>query len=103
MAPVHLIVLNLIYDLSCVALPFDNVDADFLKQPRAWTASSITRFMAWFGPTSSIFDIITFAVMFFGIAPMITGSSYASSTNPAFFLMVSKQVGSSNLCGLKRW
>ena len=88
MAPVHLIVLNLIYDLSCVALPFDNVDADFLKQPRAWTASSITRFMAWFGPTSSIFDIITFAVMFFGIAPMITGSSYASSTNPAFFLMV---------------
>ena len=88
MAPVHLIVLNLIYDLSCVALPFDNVYADFLKQPRAWTASSITRFMAWFGPTSSIFDIITFAVMFFGIAPMITGSSYASSTNPAFFLMV---------------
>ncbi len=54
MAPAHLIVLNLIYDLSSVALPFDNVDADFLKQPRAWTASSITRFMAWFGPTSSL-------------------------------------------------
>ena len=88
MAPVHLIVLNLIYDLSCVALPFDNVDEDFLKEPRAWTAKSITRFMSWLGPTSSIFDIITFAVMFFGIAPMITGSSYAESTNPAFFLMV---------------
>ena len=88
MAPVHLIVLNLIYDLSCVALPFDNVDEDFLKEPRAWTAQSITRFMSWLGPTSSIFDIITFAVMFFGIAPMITGSSYAESTNPAFFLMV---------------
>ena len=88
MAPVHLIVLNLIYDLSCVALPFDNVDDDFLKEPRAWTAKSITRFMSWLGPTSSIFDIITFAVIFFGIAPMITGSSYAESTNPAFFLMV---------------
>ena len=88
MAPVHLIVLNLIYDLSCVALPFDHVDKDFLKEPRAWTAKSITRFMSWLGPTSSIFDIITFAVMFFGIAPMITGSSYAESTNPAFFLMV---------------
>ena len=88
MAPVHLIVLNLIYDLSCVALPFDNVDEDFLKEPRAWTAKSITRFMSWLGPTSSIFDIITFAVMFFGIAPMITGSSYAESTNPAYFLMV---------------
>lgn len=88
MAPVHLIVLNLIYDLSCVALPFDNVDEDFLKEPRAWTAKSITRFMSWLGPTSSIFDIITFAVMFFGIAPMITGSSYAESINPAYFLMV---------------
>ena len=88
MAPVHLIVLNLIYDLSCVALPFDNVDEDFLKEPRAWTAKSITRFMSWLGSTSSIFDIITFAVMFFGIAPMITGSSYAESTNPAYFLMV---------------
>ena len=88
MAPVHLIVLNLIYDLSCVALPFDHVDKDFLKEPRAWTAKSITRFMSWLGPTSSIFDIITFAVMFFGIAPMITGSSYAESTNPAYFLMV---------------
>ena len=88
MAPVHLIVLNLIYDLSCVALPFDNVDEDFLKEPRAWTAKSITRFMSWLGPTSSIFDIITFAVMFFGIAPMITGSSYAESTNPGYFLMV---------------
>ena len=88
MSPVHLIVLNLIYDLSCVALPFDHVDEDFLKEPRAWTAKSITRFMSWLGPTSSIFDIITFAVMFFGIAPMITGSSYAESTNPAYFLMV---------------
>ena len=88
MAPVHLIVLNLIYDLSCVALPFDNVDDDFLKEPRTWTAKSITRFMSWLGPTSSIFDIITFAVMFFGIAPMITGSSYVESTNPAYFLMV---------------
>ena len=64
------------------------MDEDFLKEPRAWTAKSITRFMSWLGPTSSIFDIITFAVMFFGIAPMITGSSYAESTNPAYFLMV---------------
>ncbi|MBF0937783.1 magnesium-translocating P-type ATPase, partial [Abiotrophia sp.] len=60
MAPVHLIVLNLVYDLSCIALPFDNVDPEFLKEPRAWSAKSITRFMAWMGPTSSIFDIITF-------------------------------------------
>ena len=88
MAPVHLIVLNLVYDLSCIALPFDNVDPEFLKEPRAWSARSITRFMAWMGPTSSIFDIITFMVMFFLIGPMITGTSYFESVNPAYFLMV---------------
>ncbi len=88
MAPVHLIVLNLVYDLSCIALPFDNVDPEFLKEPRAWSAKSITRFMAWMGPTSSLFDIITFMVMFFLIGPMITGTSYFESVDPAYFLMV---------------
>lgn len=88
MAPVHLIVLNLVYDLSCIALPFDNVDPEFLREPRAWSAKSITRFMAWMGPTSSLFDIITFMVMFFLIGPMITGTSYFESVNPAYFLMV---------------
>ena len=74
MAPVHLIVLNLVYDLSCIALPFDKVDKDFLKKPRIWTAQSITRFMAWIGPTSSVFDIITYLVLFFIVAPMMAGS-----------------------------
>jgi len=41
MAPVHLIVLNLIYDLSCIALPFDNVDKEFLKKPRIWEANGL--------------------------------------------------------------
>ena len=57
MAPVHLIVLNLVYDISCIALPFDNVDKEFLKEPHIWEAKSIMRFMAWFGPISSVFDI----------------------------------------------
>ncbi|ETJ34528.1 Magnesium-translocating P-type ATPase, partial [human gut metagenome] len=47
MAPIHLIVLNLVYDISCIALPFDNVDCEFLQKPRIWSAKSITRFMAW--------------------------------------------------------
>lgn len=88
MAPVHLIILNLVYDLSCIALPFDNVDSEFVKEPRAWSAASITKFMAWLGPTSSIFDIVTYLVMFFIICPMIVGSSYAETTNPALFLAV---------------
>ena len=76
MAPIHLIVLNLVYDISCIALPFDNVDREFLQKPRIWSVKSITRFMAWIGPISSIFDCTTFLILFFIIAPMITGSVY---------------------------
>lgn len=56
MASVHLIFLNLIYDLSCTAIPWDNVDEEFLMVPRKWDASSVGSFMLWIGPSSSIFD-----------------------------------------------
>ena len=65
MAPVHLIVLNLVYDISCIALPFDNVDKEFLKEPHIWEAKSIMRFMAWIGPISSVFDILTYILLLF--------------------------------------
>ena len=89
MAPVHLIVLNLIYDLSCIALPFDNVDKEFLKKPRIWEANSIMRFMAWIGPISSVFDIITYILLFFLVVPMILGHGYNhGATDAAAFIMV---------------
>lgn len=89
MAPVHLIVLNLVYDLSCIALPFDNVDQEFLKKPRVWSAQSITRFMAWIGPISSIFDILTFILLYFVVVPMITGGSYIHhGAGAATFIMI---------------
>ena len=89
MAPVHLIVLNLIYDLSCIALPFDNVDKDFLKKPRIWEANSIMRFMAWIGPISSVFDIITYMLLYFLVVPMILGHGYnQGAADAAAFIMV---------------
>ena len=89
MAPVHLIVLNLIYDLSCIALPFDNVDKEFLKKPRIWEANSIMRFMAWIGPISSVFDIITYMLLYFLVVPMILGHGYNhGAANAAAFIMV---------------
>ena len=89
MAPVHLIVLNLIYDLSCIALPFDNVDKDFLKKPRIWEANSIMRFMAWIGPISSVFDIITYMLLYFLVVPMILGHGYNhGAVDAAAFIMV---------------
>lgn len=69
MESVHLILLNLIYDLSCMAIPWDNVDKEFLEKPRKWDASSIESFMIWIGPTSSIFDFTTYLFMYFVFCP----------------------------------
>ena len=49
MESVHLILLNLIYDLSCTAIPWDNVDEEFIAVPRKWEASSIGNFMICIG------------------------------------------------------
>lgn len=73
MLSIHLILLNLIYDLSCTAIPWDNVDKDYLRIPRKWDASSIGKFMLWIGPTSSVFDITTYLLMYFVICPMMCG------------------------------
>ncbi|WP_418599410.1 magnesium-translocating P-type ATPase [Phascolarctobacterium faecium] len=73
MASIHLILLNLIYDISCTAIPWDNVDKEFLTKPRKWDASSVSKFMLWIGPTSSVFDILTYALMYFIICPAVVG------------------------------
>ena len=73
MAALHLLLLNLIYDFSCTAIPWDNVDSDYLKKPRMWNASSVSKFMIWMGPTSSVFDITTYMLMYFVICPSATG------------------------------
>jgi Mg2+-importing ATPase len=78
MLPIQILALNLIYDISCIAVPWDNVDKDYLRKPRKWDASSISKFMLWIGPTSSVFDITTYALMFFYICPLIAGGPFAS-------------------------
>ena len=63
MLAIHLLIQNLMYDLSQLALPWDKMDKEFLRKPRKWDAKNIGRFMLWVGPTSSLFDITTFYVM----------------------------------------
>lgn len=70
MMSIHLVFLNLIYDLSCTAIPWDNVDKEFIAVPRKWDASSVGKFMIWIGPTSSIFDFTTYLFMYFVFCPM---------------------------------
>jgi len=78
MLPIQLLFLNLIYDISCISLPWDNVDIEYLYHPKKWNAKSITRFMVWFGPTSSVFDIVTYLVLYLIICPQFLGGSYAT-------------------------
>jgi len=65
MLPLHLLVQNLMYDLSQVAIPFDNVDEEQIRKPQRWNPADLGRFMLFFGPISSIFDILTFCLMWF--------------------------------------
>ena len=65
MLPLHLLVQNLLYDISQIAIPFDNVDKEFLEKPQRWDPKEIGRFMIYFGPISSIFDVTTFALLWY--------------------------------------
>jgi len=65
MLPLQILVLNLLYDISQLSIPFDRMDEEYVRKPRKWDASDIRRFMVWIGPTSSIFDITTFALLWY--------------------------------------
>ena len=63
MLPLQLLVQNLLYDIGQTGIPFDNVDAELVSKPLQWNPADIGRFMLFFGPISSLFDIITFGVL----------------------------------------
>ena len=80
MLPMQLLILDLIYGTSCLSLPFDRVGEKYLEVPRKWETKKLPKFMFFFGPTSSIFDIITFALLYFWICPSTVGTSYVAAT-----------------------
>ena len=63
--PIQLLVESLLYDFGQLTLPFDNVDKEYLKEPKRWDTQSLKRFMLFMGPLSSAFDLIVFASMWF--------------------------------------
>ena len=78
MGAVQLLLLNLIYDLTCTAIPWDNVDDEMIARPCRWDTASVRRFMVTFGPISSVFDIATFAALFFWLCPMVAGGAWGT-------------------------
>jgi Mg2+-importing ATPase len=61
--PIQLMVQNLLYDTAQLALPWDLVDGDYLGAPRRWRSAGLVRFMLTFGTLSSVFDLATFAML----------------------------------------
>lgn len=63
MLPVQILLNNLLYDISEIAIPFDRVDEGELRRPHVWDVGAIRRFMLVLGPVSSLFDLITFGTL----------------------------------------
>lgn len=80
MLPIQLLVLDLMYGTSCLSIPFDTMSDKYLEVPRKWKIDKLPKFMFYLGPTSSIFDIVTYAVLYFLVCPQVVGSSYAAAT-----------------------
>lgn len=63
--PIQLLVQSLIYDIGQISLPLDNVDEEYVRNPRKWSIKSIKNFMLIMGPTSAIFDLLIFGCLWF--------------------------------------
>lgn len=74
----QLLLLNLCYDATCLALSWDNVDDVEIARPKAWSGKGLGSFMLHFGFASSAFDIITFAILFLGVCPAVCGAPFAA-------------------------
>jgi len=85
MLPIQILVQNLLSDFSQVGMPFDNVDSEYMKKPRKWSPKSITSFMLFMGPISSIFDISAFAILWFVLG--FNSIDHAASFQAGWFIV----------------
>jgi len=78
MLPTQILLNNLLYDVSEMTIPTDNVDEELLARPAKWDIRMIRRFMGFFGPISSVYDFLTFFVMLriFDAGPVLFRSGW---------------------------
>ena len=76
MEALQILLLNMVYDLACTALPWDQVDGEELRRPAVWDAGSVEKFMFRTGPVSSVFDILTELLLYFVVCPAACGGGY---------------------------
>ncbi|MBZ4204019.1 magnesium-translocating P-type ATPase [Mycoplasma tauri] len=71
LAAAQILFMNLVYDIACGTIPWDNVDKEFIKKPRQFNIKMIIKFMLWFGPVSSIIDILAFILLNWVFIPQL--------------------------------
>lgn len=77
LSPILILLNNLIYDFSQTAIPFDRVESAQIARPRQWDIGGIRGFMMRLGPVSSLFDYLTFALLWFVVCPHVCGGTWA--------------------------
>ena len=83
MTSLQILLLNLLYDILCIILPWDNVDEEETLSPRDWSGKTLGRFMLFFGPISSLFDIVTFLFLYYILCPALCGGvTYLNIADP---------------------
>ena len=84
MLPLQILLNNLLYDFSEIAIPMDRVDPDMLAKPRRWNLGAITKFMLILGPVSSLFDFATFYILakLFGATEALFHTGWLSNPSP---------------------
>ena len=105
MEALQILLLNMVYDLACTALPWDQVDEEELRRPAVWDAGSVEKFMFRMGPVSSVFDILTYLLLYFVVCPAACGGGYRVLDRRAGPLSrpCSRLAGSWNPCGPRPW
>ena len=81
MTSLQILMLNMLYDILCLVLPWDEVDYELYQKPLEWTGKDLGQFMIYFAPISSFFDWITFGFLFFYLCPMLCGGNFFDLTN----------------------
>lgn len=83
---------NFIYDTSQLSIPSDNVDQEYLTKPKHWNIKFIKKYMVIFGPISSLFDILTFYVLYgvfhFSVATFQAGWFIESLATQVFVIYI---------------
>lgn len=76
LSPLQLVIMNLVFNLSCLVIPLDKMSESYLDKPRKWSIKRLPKFMLIFGPVMAIINLVTACLLYFWICPTIAGGNF---------------------------